>query len=229
MHKEDIYGEDRELFKKAIGEAFIRKFDHELLKNIETAQCSEQHTQKMTAIIEKGRKRTGKKKWIITLLVAAAIFLTGCTVYVFREDIRDFVEEVFDKHIKVTYNDQDAPVAPAEITENYTLTVLPEGYVLVDEFFSPFVNTCKWKNDENISITFEQCVLDNANFALDAEQGETMTINIGQYTVYYRFNAEMQEHYYIWNDGKYAFKIFSSQKFEKNTLNQLIRGVEIKQ
>ena len=223
-----MYGESEELFGKALAEALSRKYDGELSQCHETAQCSDEHLKEMKAIMRSGGgankpKRSGKKKWVIALLVAAVLLLAGCSAYVYRDEIRDFIEEIYDKHIKITYDKGEQPSSGVEITENYTLTYLPEGYFSVSEFYSSTGNVCIWQNSEGGYLMFEQYYLDLSSFLIDVESGVTSIIQYDEYSVYYRAT---EVHSYIWNDGKYALKISASMPLSEEEVIAIIEGIE---
>ena len=95
---DQVSREERDLFRQAVTEAFIRKFDRELADCPFSADCSEEHLSKMEAIVENSARaehRKKRRKWIVALLVAAALLLTACTVYAYRGEIREFVEKVY--------------------------------------------------------------------------------------------------------------------------------------
>ena len=223
-----MYGESEELFGKALAEALSRKYDGELSQCHETAQCSDEHLKEMKAIVRSGGgaskpKRSGKKKWVIALLVAAVLLLAGCSAYVYRDEIRDFIEEIYDKHIKITYDRGEQPSSGVEITENYTLTYLPEGYFSVSEFYSSTGNVCIWQNSEGGYIIFEQRPLNRTSHVVDGESGATSMIKHNDYDLYYRTT---EDHSYIWNDGKYALKISASMPLSEEEVIAIIEGIE---
>lgn len=218
---------ERELFGRALNEALSRKYERELAECQETAQCSEAHIQRMNEIIgqsARAERRKGRRKWIVALLVAAALLLTACTVYAYHEELRTFIERVHDSHIQVTYDHEtDAPSADM-LAENYMLSYVPDGYVLTGELYLSTLSRCAWENSEGEYIKFEQCVLDSTNFALDVMLGETTVISCENFDVYCRSS---DTYTYIWNDGIYSFKIKSSVPLTEDVLICIIEGAQI--
>ena len=224
---EKVNRTDRELFRRALTEAFIRKFDRELEDCPFDGTCSDQHVRAMEAIVADGIKAEQIKKrktWIVALLVAAAVLMTACTVYAYRGEIRDFIEKVYEERIRVTYYDADKEPKAGIITEFYTLGYVPEGYVLKNEQRFPTVNNCSWENKQGNYIIFEQHILDGFNSSMDSEHGHTNVIICGEFEVYCLL-AEVSN--YMWNDGVYAYKIRSSEKISDDELAQIISGLQI--
>lgn len=104
-----MYKVARELFKKALSEAMAQKYDEELAGCQENSICSPRHYDKMQKIIGNDTynlKKKWSKKSLIAIIIAAALLLSGCAAaYIYRDEIRNFVEEVYEKFIKLTYDD----------------------------------------------------------------------------------------------------------------------------
>ena len=218
---------DRDLFRQALKEAFIRKFDRELENCPFSADCSEEHVSKMEAIVENSARaedRKKRRKWIVALLVAAALLLTACTVYAYRGEIREFVEKVYEEHIRVTYYDADQHLQTGNITEHYTLGYVPEGYVLESEHYWTSASKVKWVNEQDQHIVFEQHILDGSNFSMDSEYGQTSVVLCEGIEVYCLITNRTC---YMWNDGTYVYRIFSSVKLSDNELAHMISELKI--
>ena len=123
---------DRELFRRALQEAFIRKFDRELEDCPFSTTCSEAHTRRMQEILaqsSRAERRRDRRKWVVALLVAAALLLTACTVYAYREEIRAYIERVFSTHITITYVEETDGEYVDKLDERYTLDYAGRIYV----------------------------------------------------------------------------------------------------
>ena len=218
---------DRDLFRLALTEAFVRNFDRELENCPFSAECSEEHVRKMEAIIagavrvEQSKKR---RKWIVALLVAAALLFTACTVYAYRGEIREFIETVYEKHIRMTYYDVDQQLHTGNITEYYTLGYVPEGYMLESEYYGTCISRIRWINEQGQYIILEQHILDGSNFSIDSEYGQTSVVLCEGIEVYCLITDISC---YTWNDGKYVYKISSSEQRSNDELTSLISGLKI--
>ena len=220
---------ERELFRRALAEAFVRKYERELAECQETAQCSDEHLRRMNEIISqsaRAERRKDRRKWVVALLVAAALLLTACTVYAYHEEIRDYIEKIFHSHITITYVEETDGEAAATLDVKYTLSYVPDGFVLREEQHWLSQSKYVWENTEGQWLTFEQCVLDSTNYVVDAVLGDTRIIMRDEFDVYYR---ETKVHSYIWNNGVYSFKITSDCFLEKSELECIIDGLHISQ
>lgn len=224
---DQVSREERDLFRQAVTEAFIRKFDRELEDCPFSADCSEAHVSRMEAIMDAGigaARRKKRKSWVVALLVAAALLLTACTVYAYCGEIREFIEKAYEERVRVTYYDAEQEPVGDVITEYYTLGYVPEGYVLESEHRFPSTNKSKWMNQQGDYIVFEQHLLDGSNYSMDSEYGQASVIVCGELEVYCLI-AEVSN--YMWNDGIYAYKIRSSDKISDDCLAEIIAKLEI--
>ena len=219
--------DNRELFKKALVEALYSKYENEIKESSdESAICSPAHYNKLRRLgIKVKEQRVGRisKKSFVAILVAATLLLVGCTAYVYRDKIRVIIENVYEKYIHVTYNDENQK--GSKLSDVYVLTYIPEGYELVLESKTPIEVYYKWKDDRGNRITFCQKTLDGTTFQLDAEQGGTEILNYGNYVIYFR-KIENSYHY-IWNDGEYALTLTSYVELSDEEISKIIDGIKI--
>ncbi len=101
---------DLELFKHALLEALELNLQEEEKDFADKVETSERHKAAMQAILDGTYEK--KSVWKLTkakiaaILVAAALLLASCAV-VYRDESRDFVEEIFADFTKLTYSDKD--------------------------------------------------------------------------------------------------------------------------
>ena len=233
-----MYRVERELFKKAILEAMIQKHDEELDACDEDSSCSAAYRQKMSVLLgrraeESKQKASRTKKRTLIAILAAVLLLVGCTAFVYREKIKNFVLDFYEQFIVVTVDNDEtgeetlAPQdKPKKITEFYALSYVPEGYVLADRLCVSSINLCQWKNESGDIFTFEQTLLDRTSFILDAESGDSTLLNIVGFDVYYR---SLGSHCYLWNDGKYCMTIRTTDPLSEETLARVIEGITEKE
>ena len=216
-----------ELFKQALSEGLDNHFQSEIDNCSENIVCSRKHRIAMKAIIN--GHNTNRKVWaprtrkIVAILVAAALLLVSCAI-IYRNEIRDFIEEIYESFAIVTYSEGEND--EKELEEIYELTYLPEGYSLENSEASSNVTRTVFSNSAGDTILFDQCILDSANFYLDIENGYTLVMDIENPEVYYK-NAQ-NRHYYIWNDGKYAMTFISTFELSTEELQLMINSVKIK-
>ena len=184
--------DNRELFKKALVEALYSKYENEIKESSdESAICSPAHYNKLRRLgIKVKEQRVGRisKKSFVAILVAATLLLVGCTAYVYRDKIRDIIENVYEKYIHVTYDSGKPNDSVRNVEKPYTLTYIPDGYELISESNTPIRIYYKWQDEKGNEITFRQRTLDGTAFQLDVEQGYTEKLKCGDYIIYFRTN-----------------------------------------
>lgn len=207
-----------ELFREALLEAMSSKANEaDLTEKIEP---SDRHKVAMQAILDGAYLR--KSAWHLKMLriaaiIAAALLLAGCA---YRNEIRDFIEEICDEYIEITYSDK---VVNGRIMEEaYKLTYVPEGYVLKEIKEDPIHIRYEYRNGNNSYIRFIQGVIDGYSHAFDNDVN-TEIITIENVRVYHFGSAQC--HYYMWNDGKYAYDLSADVPLSIEELSLIINGV----
>lgn len=218
-----------QLFRKALWEATCNVYERELALCEQDIKCSRRHYAKMRKILGvavlPATTRTSKiKRRVIAALIAAALLLTGCAAYAYREEIKSFIETVFNDHIEVKYNDSEAPASSAIITEYYTLGYVPERYELVNNTKQPIRLICEWKSPTGEYLIFKQCTVESGLFVMDDETEDAKILMVGEYTVYYRFAGN---NYYVWNNGIYAYELILSTQLPEQEVKAIIEGVVV--
>ena len=216
------------LFKQAINEALTNKFQRMADACDEEIVCSRRHRKAMRAIINGKTPRktmTPMNRRVIAILVAAILLLLASCAIIYRDEIREFVTNIKEFFVEIKFDEGEND--SQYIDEIYELTYLPEGYSFKEERINHMVVQYVFANQDNNSIRFIQQTLDNASFSVDSEHGDTVIIEIEGYTVYFRQTGNM--YYYLWNDGKYAFQIYSNEQLSDNELLSIIDGLKIKQ
>ena len=173
-----------ELFKQAISDGLSKKFDSVVSSYTDEIVCSEQHNFAMRTMVygKADAKRTWspKMKRIIAILVAAALLLTSCAV-IFRNEIREVVNEFFAKYVySGDKTDTDA------IEEVYELTYLPEGYTFENEIITPLCVQYILVDENDNAIIFEQRILDKSDFTVNSEKGYSKIEEIEKYSIFYK-------------------------------------------
>ena len=216
-----------ELFKQAINEGLSNKIDSITNSCSEEIVYSEKHKLAMRIIVHGkiGRKSATslKVRRIIAILVAAALLLTSCGI-IFRNEIREIFEDIYDFFVAVSYTEEDSDGTTIE--EVYKLGYLPEGYYLENSITRTLCIQYKFANESGDYLWFEQKLIDGTDFYVDSESGYTKILDVENYEVYYR-NTD-KKHFYIWNDGKYSLKLFSNTEMTNNEILLLIKGIVIK-
>ena len=215
-----------ELFKQALNEAWDNKIRREVESCTEEIVTSERHKAAMRAILNGTYGKSAKWKLtrakVIAILVAAALLLASCAV-IYRNEIRDLVEKVFEDFCKATYSDEGADEDAIE--DIYELSYVPEGYVLEESNVTPIYVKYTFIDSNNILI-FEQRALDYSSFAFDVESGYALWLSDNELDIYYKTTKAV--HIYLWNDGCYSIKIRSTTPLTHEELKSIIDGITTK-
>lgn len=215
---------NQELFKQALVEGVNRRIDRELAACEEEVFFSRRHIKAMNRIIKgKTPAKPINRKMVAILVAAAILLLAGCAI-IYRDEIRGFITDVREFFVKVTFDKGESE--SRVIDEVYELTYIPDGYVLEKQNVDHNAVQCIFKDSKGSKIKFIQQPLDNASFMVDVEHGDYDIIKIDQYEVYYRETDEIN--YYVWNDGKYALNIYSTEHLSEITLQLIIKGIKTK-
>ena len=220
---------EKQLFKSAILEALSQKYEQELAECREDAKCSKEHYLRISKItgIPLARvmgKRRSIRRTFVAILIAAALLLAGCTAYVYRNEIKDFIEEFYDTYIKVSYSEAQIE-NESYIREVYSLSYVPEDYQLVSEVKNALYVKYMWKSKNGDTLVFEQSLIKESDFFLDSEVEGMQCIEYNGVFVYRRSNNNIW--LYFWNDDKYGMSIDSDQKLSDEVLQEIIEGIVI--
>lgn len=196
----------------------------------ESAEYSLGHYKKICNIIDAKPAPSARVQWIrtrrlVALLVAAAmIILAGCTAVIYKEQLGDFFTEAYEDFIKGSFAEENENNNNI-ISEYYTLTYVPEGYELVNEFVSDNFIKYVWVNNLDSKIIFEQQSIYSSGYFLDNETGFFNTIEMDNYTVYCRIVDNT--YYCIWNNQEYAFTLYFDHKANEEEIIKIISKIEI--
>lgn len=218
---------DLELFRQALMDARNQKVDEVLRSVPDNVVPSAQYLAKMQRLLngKRRRKLSKKSKWMIALVAALLALLVGCAAYVYRHKIADFIEGIYDKHATVV-SDAGADVNDGlSVNELYTLTYVPEGYVLEAEDTTFGVSQI-WKDDDNNKIIFNQHSMKVLNY-LDVERSASSVVEMGEQKIYYR--KEQEADLYIWTDDTYIYKLTFSQQMPETEVIKIIENIQVRQ
>lgn len=216
-----------ELFKQALLEGVSNRIDREIESCTETIVCSKRHKAAMKRIIngkykESETRSLGFKK-VVAILVAALLLLASCAI-VYRNEIRNFIEEIYDSFIRLSYSEGENP--SDEIEGVYELSYMPNGYSQQKEEITLLKSSYVFSNSNGNTMMFEQRVLDAVTFYADVENGYKKIVDVNIYDVYYK--ETKYQKYYMWNDGKYTFRLVSDVGISTEELILIINGIKKK-
>ena len=215
---------NQELFKQALVEGVNRRLDREIATCDEEITYSRRHIKNMARIVNgKQIKKPLNRKMIAILVAAAILLLAGCAI-IYRNEIRDFITDIREHFVKVSFSEGENE--SQNIEEIYELTYVPEGYSLEKEEVNRIFVQYLFVNEDDDYIKFIQQSLDSSSFSVDIEHGNYDIINIGEYEIYYRQTDGIN--YYLWNDGKYAMQLYAFNELPEQTLMLIINGINAK-
>lgn len=217
---------DLELFKQALLEALEINLQEEEKDFVDKVDTSERHKAAMQAILDGTYEKKSVWKFtkakVAAILVAAALLLASCAV-IYRNEIRDFVEEIYDKYIEVIYFNEDNRGKTIEKT--YELTYVPDGYVLEDTIITPALVRYEYIDSYNNKLIYEQKSL-SSSFMFNNENGYNLLMTLGNVDIYYK--AADEYHFYLWNDGEYSFIISTNDQLSNEDIDQMINNIVAK-
>ena len=212
------------LFKQAINEALTNKFQRMADACDEEIVCSRRHRKAMRAIVSGKTPRKPLSTKMIAILVAAAILLAGCAI-IYRDEIREFITNIKEFFVEIKFDEGEND--SQYIDEIYELTYIPEGYSLKEQNINRMGVHYIFTNFDSKRIKFIQRSLDASSFYIDSEHSDNTIIEIENYTIYTRNTGDI--FYYLWNDGRYAMQIHSSERLSDDELLLIIYGIRNKQ
>ena len=214
------------LFKQALCEGLSNRIDHLMSECNEEVHCSRRHTIAMRTIVygKIGEKRTitPKTRWIIAILVSAAIILTSCAI-VYRDRIIRIIKYIPDYVMGLTYSEEDSKGALIETA--YELTYVPEGYVLTESISSPSIVKYVFVSAKGEKIHFVQKPIQGTVLFID-EENLNIILTHNECDIYYSVTNE--QHSYLWNDGKYIINLLSDIKLTNEAVMSIIDGIKVK-
>lgn len=196
----------KELFVKAFMEA--ERLDNQKMPNEEEIkwEFSEKFERSMNKLIKKNDRiklstRRNIKKCLLAAIIAIIVLFTGLmSVSATRTPFIEFIKKIFPKYNEITISEESTPPVNAIETE-YTLTALPQGYVLDTYQSDEYSVFAIWKNDKGEEIVFSQNIL-GSNISVDTEYNyEEVYVNgLKAYLNTYEYNSVLN-----WSDNQYWF------------------------
>ena len=218
---------NRIFLKQAILDGMSQKYEEEMALNEENADCSKQHYVKMRRLLNLHGTNVINTKFnkraLIAILIAVALLLAGCAVYVYREVISDFIVEIYEDHIKIFHEEQKNA---QQIEQIYEAHYIPEGYELKSEILNLGKVYYIWKNTEDDKIIFDQRALSGSDFFLNGEQASTLILEHNQIQIY--CTRTDNSCYYVWSDGTYALSLKASIELDQSEIIQIIDNLKLK-
>lgn len=213
-------------FGDAIAEGLSIRYEREMAGNAESAMCSDEHKAAMLEIVVVGHtieQRMGRRRLLAILVAAAILLLAGCTAFVYRNKIGSFVENVFDEYVNVDLPDSDNN-SLTKIEHVYTLSYVPEGYVLTEESIVDIGVMYIFTNEFSEQIVFDQSISDFSNVGIHNDGGEATVFKHNNREIYIR-NTEKLKHI-VWVERGYVITVTIPQSIDDEEVIKILDGIE---
>ena len=219
---------NKELFIKAFLEADAIEMEKYQNKDDFHHDFSASFEKKMNKLIAKNNRislytRRKISKALIAAIIAIIVLFTGLmSVSASRERIIEFVENVLSRYTQIELS-EDSPETPDTIKTAYTISNIPEGFILKQYDLEETIVFAVWQNSNNEEIIFTQNIL-SGDFSIDNESNyQRITINELAAFIY----GDDNESYLSWSDGEYWFTIQVPTKY-KNRLVTMSENISEK-
>ena len=134
---------------------------------------SERFNKRMEKLIRSQKKvyynfvNTAYKRVAIICVVLLMMLTTACSVKAIREPIVHFITETYESFTRYFFKGDTADT----ITKEYTLNVLPEGFVQTNKIQNEISITTILENDYGDIIEFTQTITDKTQHNFDNQNG----------------------------------------------------------
>ncbi len=212
---------EKQLFGMLCDQVLEKHFQDQSDFEVMDCRCRPSHFKKISQII--GYPVKGKvlfpKKWLIAILAAALIFLAGCTVLIYGEQIKGLTTEFFEEYARVTTdNGQEI----SKINDTYYLGYVPEGFSKVSEEHLPSRICSYYENQEGLAIILFQ--YSNVLTRIDSEDAEIESLSLGDRTVLCRCASDIC--IYMWNENGYFMKLIITDNLPEEELMSIIENIK---
>ncbi len=171
---------------------------------------------------------TALKRALIIAALIAMLATSAMAIPAVREAVIDFLFPLHSDYYGITFDPQEAALAPDEIRAVYGPTHIPEGYELAIEDVSPAGVAFWYVNAQDQWICFTQYVIppdatDDSWFGVNAEEAERQSILMGDYLV-----EEIQSksvYFWFWTDNQYLYSLEISNGTPREIAEQVLRSV----
>ena len=173
----------------------------------------------------KKQKRCLPIKKAITILIASAILISvfAITAFALRDKIGGFFIDFFGKYAELTAeNTEDNNYTPSDVS----ITYLPEGYNETRKNLGFLSALYEWKNNDNIITLQFRPYSKNGSHAVDIEDSNYTTIEVGDLTV---FRTEKYGQTNVtWTDEKMVYTL-ATTGVEWDEMVKIIEGIRVEE
>lgn len=218
--------ENKELFKRALIDARLRKAEQITESDREEVTLSVDHQQKMRFILgstDRKQKSTAKRL-TIALLATAMTAVAAIAIFVNRENIAHFAQENIIALFRDETPDKDNEGAHTErpqAFEVHMLSYVPEGFEVVSSSSSATSASTHWQKDSTQSyIIFKQGLIGDPDFAYDETEGQYEEVTLGNVKIVCIYSDASCS--FIWSYKGYSYKIECSNDLPFDEISKMI-------
>ena len=158
------------------------------------------------------------RKKILILVAAMIISLLTATSCVFREEIKDFIIEVYSNSVILSTGDSGAHEITAEYHPNY----LPSGYLHDKTIRSNTKITSTWQRGSN-TITLTQATKLTEEIKLDLYGTDYRLLEIKGMEIHSLH--ENRSYYCVWTHDGYTFTLRAGSDLDLEDVKDIIRSI----
>ena len=214
------YSSDNNLIGQAFAEATAKKYDEELLRCRKNVSFSPRHARKIREITGYRIISPATVKKFLVILIAAVIFLVGCTAIIYHEEIGNFFITHFKANSVVEVNEGEK----TEITEAYDLSYVPEGYVIVYDQRDEFTIRKRWKDNLENTLSFTQATNDRSKYSFDSERSNAKIEEHNGKTFF--VNTTKDSRVFLWSENGYTFYVSIPLSISESEIFKIIDGIK---
>lgn len=156
------------------------------------------------------RVGTVVKRILIAAIIAVLLACAAMAIPAIREAVIDFFFHEDEIQIGITFDPEQAATAPDEIETAYTITYIPDAFVLMMEGYERGSSYVWLVNGDDQWITFTQSPMPDYPevghwWGYDVEESQRRTVLMGDYLV----EIIDSEEYYklVWTNNEYVFML----------------------
>ena len=213
------YSSNYNLIGQAFAEATAKKYDEELLHCKRNVSFSPRYARSMREITGYRIVSPVTAKKILVILIAAVIFLVGCTAIIYHEEIGNFFITHFKTNSVVEVNKGEK----TEITEEYDLSYIPEGYVLVYEQKDEIKIQKRWNDGLGYTLTFIQTVSGYSKYQFDSERSNSKIEEYSGKTFFISINEDSRV--FLWSENGYTFYVSIPSSIPEGEIYKIIDSI----
>lgn len=173
---------------------------------------------------------TALKRAVIIAAVIATLVTSAMAIPAVREAVIDFFFPDHNEYYGITFDPDEATLAPDEIQEVWGPTFVPEGYELVLEDVSPAGVAFWYADAQDQWICFTQYVIppdatDDSWFGVNAEGTTRQSLLMGDYLV-----EEIQSqsvYFWFWTDNMYLYSLEISNGISSEITEQVFSSIQL--